>query len=111
MHKVNASAVEGAPVTDAGARAATIKWLIGEKDGPPTFLMRQFTVEAGGYTPYHEHNWEHEIYVLEGVGKIRYGNLEEKIEPGDAILIPPGEKHQMRAGSNNLKFLCLIPKT
>jgi quercetin dioxygenase-like cupin family protein len=25
-------------------------------------------------------------------------------------LIPPGEKHQFRAGSETLKFLCLVPK-
>jgi quercetin dioxygenase-like cupin family protein len=95
---------------EAGSKRARIKWLIGEKDGPPTFLMRQFTVEAGGYTPYHQHDWEHEVYVLEGQGKVRYENLEARIEPGDAILIPPGEKHQFRAGSETLKFLCLIPK-
>lgn len=102
--------VDYAPVTDAGAKGARIKWLINEKDGAPTFLMRQLTVEAGGCTPYYQHDWEHEIYVLEGWGRVRYGNLEEKIEPGDAILAPPGEKHQMRAGPETLKFLCLVPK-
>ena len=110
MHKVNVSVVEDAPVTESDSKGARIKWLINEKDEAPTFLMRHFTVEAGGFTPYHQHDWEHEVYVLEGQGKVRYENREESIEPGDAILIPPGEKHQFRAGSDTLKFLCLVPK-
>jgi quercetin dioxygenase-like cupin family protein len=110
LHKVNVSVVEDAPVTEADSKGARIKWLINEKDEAPTFLMRHFTVEAGGFTPYHQHDWEHEVYVLEGQGKVRFENREESIEPGDAILIPPGEKHQFRAGSETLKFLCLVPK-
>ena len=110
MHKVNVSVVEDAPVTEADSKGVRIKWLINEKDQAPNFLMRQFTVEAGGFTPYHQHDWEHEVYVLEGRGMVRYENREERIEPGDAILIPSGEKHQFRAGSETLRFLCLVPK-
>jgi quercetin dioxygenase-like cupin family protein len=72
--------------------------------------MRHFTVEAGGFTPCHQHDWEREVYVLEGQSKVRYENCEERIEPGDAILIPSGKKHQFRAASETLKFLCLITK-
>lgn len=107
---MNVSVVEDAPVTESDSKGARIKWLINEKDGAPTFVMRHFNVEAGGFTPYHQHDWEHEVYVLEGQGTVRYENREEGIKPGDAILIPPGEKHQFRAGSETLKFLCLVPK-
>jgi quercetin dioxygenase-like cupin family protein len=110
MHKVNVSKVTDAPVTEETSKGVRIKWLINEKDGAPTFLMRHFTVEAGGFTPYHQHDWEHEVYVLEGQGKVRYEDLEERIEPGDAILIPPGQRHQFQAGTETLRFLCLIPK-
>lgn len=72
--------------------------------------MRHFTLEAGGFTPLHSHDWEHEVYILEGQGKVRYEEEEEQIQPGDAILIPPNKKHQFRAGSNPLKFICLVPK-
>jgi quercetin dioxygenase-like cupin family protein len=102
--------VVDAAVTEEGSKGARIKWLINEKDGAPTFLMRHFTVEAGGFTPFHDHDWEHEVYVLEGQGKVRYGDQEEAIQPGDAILIPPGKKHQFRADSDTLKFICLVPK-
>jgi quercetin dioxygenase-like cupin family protein len=106
---VNATA--DAAVTEAGAKGVTIKWLINEKDGAPTFLMRHFTVEANGFTPYHSHDWEHEVYVLEGSGKVRYEDREEEIRPGDAVFIPPNEKHQFQASPEKpLKFLCMVPK-
>ena len=110
MHKVNVSTVTDASVTEEGSKGARIKWLINENDGAPNFLMRHFTIESGGYTPFHQHDWEHEVYVLEGCGKVRYEDREERIEPGDAILIPLGKKHQFRAGSEPLKFLCMVPK-
>ena len=104
------STVADASVTEEGAKDARIKWLISEKDGAPNFLMRHFTLEAGGYTPFHSHDWEHEVYILEGQGKVRYEEREEKVQPGDAILIPPKKKHQFQAGSGVLKFICLVMK-
>lgn len=104
------STVADAPVTEEGASKTRIKWLISEKDGAPTFLMRHFTLEAGGCTPFHSHDWEHEVYILEGDGKVRYEEHEERIKPGDAILIPSNKRHQFLAGSEVLKFICLVPK-
>jgi quercetin dioxygenase-like cupin family protein len=110
LHKVNVDNVTEAPVAEEGAKGTSIKWLINEKDGAPNFLMRHFTLEPGGFTPYHSHDWEHEVYILEGQGKVRYEEDEVQIQRGDAILIPPKKKHQFRAGSNPLKFICLVPK-
>lgn len=110
LHKVNVSTVIDASVAEEGARETKVKWLISEKDGAPNFLMREFTLKAGGFTPYHNHDWEHEVFVLEGHGTVRYEEREEAISPGDAILIPPNKKHQFKAGSDVLKFLCLVPK-
>ena len=110
MHKVNVSAVATASVTEDGAKGAEIKWLISERDGAPNFLMRHFSVDARGFTPHHAHDWEHEVYVLEGDGVVLCEGKEERIQPGDAILIPPGVKHQFRAGSETLKFICIVPK-
>jgi quercetin dioxygenase-like cupin family protein len=104
------NSVAEAPVTEGGSRGARIKWLINEKDGAPNFLMRHFTVEPGGFTPFHNHDWEHEVYILEGQGSVRYEDREEEVQPGDAILIPAGKHHQFRAGSGALKFLCMVPK-
>ena len=111
MYRTNLNETPDAAVTEEGAQGVKIKWLINEDDGAPTFLMRHFTVDAGGFTPFHSHDWEHEVYVLEGNGKVRYEGREEKIAPGDAILIPPNRRHQFQASSDRpLKFLCMVPK-
>jgi len=111
VYKTSLNATPDADVTEEGAKGVRIKWLINKDNGAPTFLMRHFTVDAAGFTPFHSHDWEHEVYVLEGNGKVRYEDREEKIAPGDAILIPPNRKHQFQAGSDGpLKFLCIVPK-
>lgn len=111
LYKANLSEVPDAPVAEEGAKDVKVKWLINKKDGAPTFLMRHFTVEAGGFTPFHSHDWEHEVYVLDGIGKVRYEESEEGIGPGDSILIPPNKKHQFQASpEQGLKFLCVVPK-
>ena len=111
VHKTSVTATPDAPVTEEGAKDVRIKWLINKEHGAPTFLMRHFTVEAGGFTPYHTHDWEHEVYVLEGDGKVRYEGREESIAPGDAMLIPPNKKHQIKANPDKqLKFQCMVPK-
>ena len=111
LYKTSLTATPDAAVTEEGAKDVRIKWLISQDNGAPTFLMRHFTVDAGGFTPFHSHDWEHEVYVLEGSGKVKYEDREEKIAPGDAILIPPNKKHQFQASPDKaLKFLCMVPK-
>jgi quercetin dioxygenase-like cupin family protein len=111
LYKTSLSETPDAAVTEEGAKGVKIKWLINKDNGAPTFLMRHFTLEPGGFTPFHSHDWEHEVYVLEGDGKVRYEGREEKITPGDAILIPPNRKHQFLASpGSSLKFLCMVPK-
>jgi len=85
---------------------------IGKADGAPNFSMRVFSVEPGGYTPYHSHPWEHENYVLAGRGVIRTESGEERqIQAGDFAMILPGEMHQFRNTSESvLKFICMVPR-
>ena len=73
--------------------------------------MRHFEIESDGYSPYHNHPWEHEIFVLEGKGTV-IGDKETKaISPGDSISIPANETHQIRnSGKKTLTLLCIIPK-
>lgn len=95
-----------------GATGTRIRWLIGKELNPPNFYMRMFELDEGGATPYHEHNWEHEIFVLEGQGAIKDadGNLIP-LEPGKFALVPPNLKHQfVNTGKGTFRFLCIIPK-
>ncbi len=97
-------------VTDSEAKATYIRWLIGKKEGAPNFAMRLFEVEPGGYTPFHEHPWEHEVFVLEGKGKLVLEKEEIPFEKEYFIFVPPDEKHQFKnTGNSRLRFLCIIP--
>jgi quercetin dioxygenase-like cupin family protein len=94
-----------------GASKLRIRWL--NTDGAIHFAVRHFEFEPDGYSPYHNHPWEHEIFVLEGKGTV-IGDKETKpisISPGDSISIPADETHQIRnSGKKKLKLLCIIPK-
>ncbi|MFP3903820.1 MAG: cupin, partial [Armatimonadota bacterium] len=64
MYKVNVHKMDLQPVTTDGAEDVSIQWLVSEDNGgAPNFAMRRFVVEPGGSTPYHTHDWEHEVYT------------------------------------------------
>jgi quercetin dioxygenase-like cupin family protein len=98
------------PVTMEDAEGARMRMLIGPDDGAPNFAMRMFTVDPGGHTPLHRHNFEHEVYVLEGEGVLQAAEREHRFRAGDVIYVAPNELHQFRnTGGQPLRFLCLIP--
>jgi len=110
MKILNYSSLEPDPVKMEGAKDVTIRWLIAKEDGAPHFAMRLFEVKPGGYTPLHQHENEHEVFILEGEGKVWKEGNEETVTPGTAIFVPQHEKHQfINKGQSVLKFICLIP--
>jgi quercetin dioxygenase-like cupin family protein len=110
MRLVHAEALPPEAVPEEGAREVTVRWLLARREGAPNFAMRLFEVAPGGYTPRHQHDWEHEVYVLAGGGEVTTAEGPVSFTAGDAILVPPNEIHQFRnTGSGALRFLCLIP--
>lgn len=103
--------IEKTRIIQEGVKDVWIRWLIGQGSGAPTFYLRLFEVDPGGHTPLHCHNWEHEVYILEGKGKIITPVESFPIEAGYFALISPEENHQFKnTGNQPLKFLCIIPK-
>jgi quercetin dioxygenase-like cupin family protein len=93
-----------------GCKDVSIRWLITRDLGAENFAMRMFEVKPGGHTPLHSHEWEHEVFVLEGEGVVLAQSDEGKIKKGDVVFMPPNERHQFKnTGDNKLRFLCLIP--
>lgn len=93
-----------------GAEKTYIRVLISEEDGAPNFLMREFEIKQGGETPYHTHDFEHEIYVLSGEGVAVSEEGESPMRPGTVIFVPSYEEHNFKnTGVESLIFLCLIP--
>ena len=95
---------------DEDARGVQIRWIITEDMGARNFVMRHFEISPNGYTPLHTHNWEHEIFIISGTGKVVGDNTEKSFVPGDVIFVPGNELHQFRnTGEESLTMLCLIP--
>ncbi len=94
----------------APAEGVRIRWLIDEKAGAPNFAMRHFEIAPGGATPFHDHEWEHEVFMLSGSGVVVHVEGETAFGPGDAILMPAGERHCFRnTGDEPATMLCLVP--
>ncbi|MDX2199136.1 MAG: cupin domain-containing protein [Phycisphaerae bacterium] len=99
-----------APVTMPGAHGAKMRMLVGAADGAKNFHMRHFEVAPGGFTPHHQHDYEHEILILAGEGTAKSEAGERTFKAGDVIWVPPNEMHQFQnTGPAPLQFICLIP--
>jgi quercetin dioxygenase-like cupin family protein len=116
----NINQAERKPVQMDGVKGVTMAVMVGRSDGAPNFALRQFAVEPGGHTPKHSHDYEHEVYVVEGSGTVLLDGAERPIRAGDVIYVPADHEHQFKAaaspvaGSGNgpaLRFLCLVPVT
>lgn len=100
------------PVTMEGAKDTHMRMLIGPEQGATNFYMRCFEVAPGGHTPYHQHDYEHEILILQGQGIARSESGETPFQPGMAIYVPPNEKHQfLNTSTEPCRFICLIPSS
>jgi quercetin dioxygenase-like cupin family protein len=95
---------------EEGIKDMKVRWLIAKKDGAKNFAMRLFEIQPGGYTPLHQHDWEHEVFVLEGNGVERDKTKDVPFKQGDVFYVPPMEWHQfVNNGEDVLKIICLIP--
>ena len=104
---------ETAPTEDFSVNGAVIKHdLIARQVSPPNFAMRLFDIAPGGTTPYHQHPWEHEVFIVEGSGELRTADTPQPFSTGEAVYVPPNSMHQFRnTGPKRLKFICVIPNS
>jgi len=99
-----------AEMVEQGAEGVWIRWIIAEADGAPNFAMRHFEIAPGGHTPHHTHDWEHEVFILTGRGKVFGAQGDTPLEPGTVVFVPPGDEHHFaNDGDEPLTLLCLVP--
>lgn len=68
--------------------------------------LAEASLPAGVETERHYHRLSEEFYyLLEGRGMMEIDGIEKETGPGDAILIPAGAWHQIRA-IEPMRFLC-----
>ena len=68
--------------------------------------LAEAELAQGQSTQRHYHGATEEIYFIEaGRGAIEVDGEQREVAPGDAVLIPPGAWHEIRA-LEPLRFLC-----
>ena len=97
------------PERETGFKGVTIRWLVSPKLGAKNYAMRHFTMKKGAEIPIHNHDWEHEIFILRGEGTITNGREKVHVKAGDFLYVPPNEPHGYKATGETLEFLCIIP--
>jgi quercetin dioxygenase-like cupin family protein len=113
MKTISLNKVEKKKVNMQGAEKAWKQMPLSTEDGVPMYSLRVFTVEPGGFTPYHQHPYEHMNYIIEGEGALVDADGNERpIKAGDFALVNPDEKHQYRNKSGDKPFvmICGVPK-
>jgi quercetin dioxygenase-like cupin family protein len=102
----------GTPMQMDGVKGVSMRLMVGRSDNAPNFAMRHFTVEPGGHTPHHSHNYEHEVYIVEGAGRVEKDGEFHNISAGDVLFMPPNAVHQFVNNTPRpMKFLCMVPVT
>lgn len=110
MKHVHYTDIEAENVDVEGAKDAKIRWLITKDDGAENFTMRLFDIDLDGQTPLHQHDWEHEVFIVSGSGELRNKERKTPFRKGDVIFVPSMEWHQfVNTGNELLQFICVIP--
>lgn len=112
MFLINEKDVIKEKLDKGDAKGVWGKYLITENEGAKKFHMRIFIVEPGGNTSLDQHVYEHEVFIMKGLGKLITikNNIKNEviIKEGDAILIESNEIHQFfNNGVEPLIFLCI----
>ena len=85
---------------------------LGPKDGSSEIIMRYFSVQPGGNTPYHNHPFPHVIKVEKGKGiAIDKDGKETEIYEGQLIYVNDNEIHGFKNTSDKpFDFICIVPE-
>jgi quercetin dioxygenase-like cupin family protein len=98
------------PVYGEGARRVLKQVLAGPRDGYTGYL-REFTLEPAANTPYHHHDWDHLVYILEGSGRLKIDGQEHALKAGSVVHVEAGRTHGFfNQEGERLRFLCLVPE-
>jgi quercetin dioxygenase-like cupin family protein len=112
MKHIQSQEVPSDIVREPGAKQTLIKRLIDTTDGADRFVLSLFEVNPNGSTPSHYHDWEHEIFILEGSMQLELPQEKRtvKIQAGDVVFIPRNEPHGFMTGDNETcRFLVVAP--
>ncbi len=89
-----------------GVEGLTVRWAITASQGAANFSMRLLELEPLKSTPMHQHDSEHEIFVLVGKGEVESDGNVYPIRDGSVIYVAPNEVHRFNnTGASALRFV------
>jgi quercetin dioxygenase-like cupin family protein len=80
---------------ERGGGAQTIP-LVGRGIGATSFINGITTFEPGAAIPFHCHNCEESVMLLDGDAVAEIDGVEHPLQPGDMSFIPAGVRHRFR---------------
>ena len=88
-----------------------IYWMLTSEIGAENFELRYVEIPPGGQSSYGHHAHEHEVFVVEGEGMIKFKDGQERLRPGLAVFVSGDEEHQWINTSlkRPLGFVCVVP--
>ena len=97
------------PSESGGADGLTMRWVINGSQGATNFAMRVLELEPGKVSAFHQHDNEHEVFVLEGEGEVETPGGTSSIKSGSVVFISEKENHQFRnTGKEMMRFVDVI---
>ena len=80
---------------DRGGGARTIP-LVSKSVGTTSFITGYTTFEGGVEIPFHSHNVQESVVLMEGEAIMDIDGLEYRLKPHDVTFIPPNVVHRFR---------------
>jgi quercetin dioxygenase-like cupin family protein len=97
------------PVEASGVDGLTVRWAINASQGANNFGMRIMELQPGKSSQMHQHDNEHEIFVLAGQGEVETEGKTHPVSEGTVLFIPPHEKHQFHnTGAEVMRFIDVV---
>ena len=94
------------PAEPTEVEGLTVRWGIDKEHGATNFSMRLLELAPSKSTPMHQHNSEHEIFVLVGMGSVETEDHVYPIRDGSVIYIAPNEVHRFNnTGASILRMV------
>ncbi len=93
-----------------GVQGASKANVIGPDNGWNENTMRVFRLESKGFTPRHQHDWEHVNHIIKGRGRLRIGEEIYELSEKDFAFVPPNIEHQYQNPyDEDFEFICIVP--
>jgi quercetin dioxygenase-like cupin family protein len=86
--------------------------VLGPDDGSEEIVLRYFSLEPGGMSPRHTHDFPHLVKIEAGKGTVTdAAGTEHRLQTGAYVYIDNNELHHFtNTGSEAFDFICIVPK-